>query len=503
MPFAALGLKPELTRALADRGYVEPTPVQSRVIPEILAGRDILAGAQTGTGKTAGFALPLLQRLHGHARPTKSPRALILAPTRELAAQVNESIRTYGKYLPLRTAVIFGGVGIQPQIDALRRGTDVLVATPGRLLDHAQQRTVDLSQVEILVLDEADRMLDMGFIADIRRVIKLLPPKRQNLLFSATYSDDIRRLAQNLLHDPAQIDIARRNAAVESVDQQAYMVAKDQKRALLSHLIQEGDWSQVLVFTRTKHGANRLTKQLQQDGIEAAAIHGNKSQSQRTQALAGFKDLKIRVLVATEVASRGLDIKELPHVVNYELPNVPEDYVHRIGRTGRAGATGTAVALVSPDESGLLKDVEKLLRKPIPQAALPKFKPAPPPSREPHHEPRAAHAPHAPREQHRGSHGSHPSRNSQGQPGRRDSRRGSGGGRAVAAGTASHDAYETFARAHQPTGHQGGRGQSHSKSQSQPRPGHAARPGSNSGSHRSGSHPGSRRSGPHRSNRRP
>jgi ATP-dependent RNA helicase RhlE len=338
-------------------------------------------------------------------------------------------------------------------------------------------------------------MLDMGFIADIRRVIKLLPPRRQNLLFSATYSDDIRRLATNLLHDPAEIDIARRNAAVDSVDQQAYMVAKDQKRALLSHLIQDGDWSQVLVFTRTKHGANRLTKQLQQDGIEAAAIHGNKSQSARTQALAGFKDFRIRVLVATEVASRGLDIKELPHVVNYELPNVPEDYVHRIGRTGRAGATGTAVSLVSPDESGLLKDVEKLLRKPIPQAALPKFKPAPPPSREPHHEERAAHAPHAPRQQpHRGSRGSYPSRGSQGQPGRRDSRRTGGGGRAVAAGTASHDAYETFARAHQPTGHQGARAQSHSRSQSQPRQGHAGRPGSNSGSrsHRS-----------HRSNRRP
>ena len=373
MPFASLGLRPELVRALADRQYSEPTPVQARVIPEILAGRDILAGAQTGTGKTAGFTLPILQLLQSEAHPPKNPRALVLVPTRELAAQVNESIRSYGKYLRLRTLVVFGGVSINPQIEALRRGTDILVATPGRLLDHAQQRTVDLSRVQILVLDEADRMLDMGFIADIRRVIKLLPPRRQNLMFSATYSEDIRKLAQSLLRNPAEIEIARRNAAVDTVEQRAYLVAKDQKRSLLSHLIQEGDWSQVLVFTRTKHGANRLTKQLQQDGIEAAAIHGNKSQSARTQALAQFKSFGIRALVATEVASRGLDIKELPHVVNYELPNVPEDYVHRIGRTGRAGATGVAVSLVSSDEAGLLKDIEKLLRKPIPQAQPPKF----------------------------------------------------------------------------------------------------------------------------------
>jgi ATP-dependent RNA helicase RhlE len=393
MPFTALGLMPELTRALADRGYTEPTPVQSRVIPEILAGRDILAGAQTGTGKTAGFTLPLLQRLSAEAHPPKAPRALILVPTRELAAQVHESIRAYGKYLRLRSLVVFGGVGIHPQIDGLRRGTDVLVATPGRLLDHAQQNTVDLSKVSVLVLDEADRMLDMGFIGDIRRVIKLLPPRRQNLLFSATYSDDIRRLAQSLLRDPAEIEVARRNAAVDTVEQTAYRVPKDQKRALLSHLIKEGDWSQVLVFTRTKHGANRLTKQLQQDGIEAAAIHGNKSQSARTQALADFKSYRIRALVATEVASRGLDIKELPHVVNYELPNVPEDYVHRIGRTGRAGATGSAVSLVAPDESGLLKDIEKVLRKSVPVAELPKFPPAPPPAREHEGERHRAHAP--------------------------------------------------------------------------------------------------------------
>lgn len=378
MSFESLGLLPELTRALADRGYTEPTPVQSRVIPEILAGRDILAGAQTGTGKTAGFTLPILQQLQGLKLPPKSPRSLILVPTRELAAQVAESVKSYGKYLHLRTLVLFGGVSLNPQTDALRRGCDILVATPGRLLDHAQQGHVDLSKVSIFVLDEADRMLDMGFIADIRRVIKLLPSKRQNLMFSATYSEDIRKLAQGLLRDPAEIEIARRNAAVESVDQVVYKVAKDQKRALLSHLIQEGNWNQVLIFTRTKHGANRLMKQLEQDGIEAAAIHGNKSQNARTQALAAFKQSKIRALVATEVASRGLDIKELPHVVNYELPNVPEDYVHRIGRTGRAGASGSAIALVSSDETGLLKDIERLMRKSIPEAAVPAFKPAPP-----------------------------------------------------------------------------------------------------------------------------
>lgn len=380
MPFAALGLIPELTRALADRGYTAPTPVQARVIPEILAGHDVLAGAQTGTGKTAGFTLPLLQLLQG-GTPSRTPRVLILVPTRELASQVNESIQSYGKYLRHRSLVIFGGVSINPQIENLRRGADILVATPGRLLDHAQQRTVDLSRVELFVLDEADRMLDMGFIADIRRVIRLLPKQRQNLMFSATYSDDIRKLAQGLLHNPVEIEVARRNATVDTVEQQAYFVAKDQKRALLSHLIHDGDWQQVLVFTRTKHGANRLAKQLEQDGIETAAIHGNKSQNARTAALSDFKNFRIRALVATEVASRGLDIKELPHVVNYELPNVPEDYVHRIGRTGRAGATGLAVSLVSSDESGLLKDIERLLRKPIPKVTVPVFKAAPPPAR--------------------------------------------------------------------------------------------------------------------------
>jgi len=414
MSFADLGLLPELLRALADRNYVEPTPVQSQVIPEILAGRDILAGSQTGTGKTAGFTLPLLQRLSAQPQAARGPRALVLVPTRELAAQVAESVKAYGKYVRLRSAVVFGGVGINPQIDTLRRGVDILIATPGRLLDHAEQRTVDLRHVEILVLDEADRMLDMGFIRDIRRVLKLLPQRRQNLMFSATYSNDIRSLAQGLLHDPVAIDIARRNAAVDTVEQRIYRVRKDDKRALLSHLIQDGDWSQVLVFTRTKHGANRLTKQLLQDGIEAAAIHGNKSQNARTQALADFKQYRIRALVATEVASRGLDIKELPHVVNFELPNVPEDYVHRIGRTGRAGATGIAVSLVSSDEDGLLKDIEKVLRKSIPMSPVPSFAPAPPPLpdhneryRDPRAKPRARTA-GAPQPQHKRGRGKRP-----------------------------------------------------------------------------------------------
>jgi ATP-dependent RNA helicase RhlE len=375
MPFAALGLIPELTRALAERDYSHPTPVQAQVIPHILQGRDLLAGAQTGTGKTAGFTLPMLQRLHAGVRTSKAPRALILVPTRELATQVADNIRSYGRHLQLRTLVVFGGVSLQAQIEALRRGGDILVATPGRLLDHAQQRTVDLGHVEMLVLDEADRMLDMGFIADIRRVLRLLPERRQNLLFSATYSDDIRRLAQTLLHQPVQIEVARRNSAVTSVEQHLYVLPKEQKRALLSHLIHTHDWQQTLVFTRTKHGANRLTRQLLEDGISAAAIHGNKSQAARTQALADFKAGRVRALVATEVASRGLDIKELPYVANFDLPNVPEDYVHRIGRTGRAGATGIAVSLVAPDEMGLLKDIERLVGRRLQPQALPAFTP--------------------------------------------------------------------------------------------------------------------------------
>ncbi|HSD44333.1 MAG TPA: DEAD/DEAH box helicase [Burkholderiales bacterium] len=371
---------PELVRAVADEGYTSPTPVQAQAIPVILEGRDVLAGAQTGTGKTAGFTLPLLQRLASHANASPSParhliRALVLTPTRELAAQVEESIRTYGRHLRLKTTLVYGGVGINPQIDALRRGVDILVATPGRLLDHVGQKTVDLRHVEILVLDEADRMLDMGFIRDIRRILALLPAKRQNLLFSATFSDEIRALANGLLHDPATVQVARRNAESELVAQRVYSVPQTQKRALLAHLVASGDWRQVLVFTRTKHGANRLAEQLCKDGIEATAIHGNKSQGARTKALAGFKSGDVRVLVATDLASRGLDIEDLPHVVNYELSHVPEDYVHRIGRTGRAGVTGEAISLVSPDEAPLLADIEKLLKRKLERTPAPAFEP--------------------------------------------------------------------------------------------------------------------------------
>ena len=374
MSFSDLGLLPELLRAVADKGYDTPSPIQVQAIPAVLSGRDVLAGAQTGTGKTAGFVLPILQRLHANtAENAHAPRALVLTPTRELAAQVAQSARDYGKHLRLRTYQVFGGVSINPQISALRGGCDILVATPGRLLDLAQQRAVDLSKIQVLVLDEADRMLDMGFITDIRRIIKLLPQKRQNLLFSATYSDDIRGLAERLLHDPLSIQVAPRNAPIELVEQRAYRVQKEHKRHLLVHLIQEGQWRQVLIFTRTKHGANRLTQQLEGAGILAAAIHGNKSQAARVKALDMFKQGKITALVATEVAARGLDIKELPQVVNYELPNVPEDYVHRIGRTGRAGAGGEAVSLVSSDETGLLRDIERVLRRAIPTVATPHF----------------------------------------------------------------------------------------------------------------------------------
>jgi ATP-dependent RNA helicase RhlE len=376
MSFSDLGLLPELLRAVADKGYDAPSPIQIQAIPAVLSGRDVLAGAQTGTGKTAGFILPILQRLSGDQLNggNRTPRALVLTPTRELAAQVAQSSRDYGKHLQLRTYQVFGGVSINPQISALRSGCDILVATPGRLLDLAQQRVADLSKVQVLVLDEADRMLDMGFINDIRKIIKLLPPKRQNLLFSATYSDDIRGLAERLLHDPLSIQVAPRNAPIELVEQRAYRVQKEQKRHLLVHLIQEGQWHQVLIFTRTNHGANRLAQQLEGAGIKSAAIHGNKSQAARVKALEMFKRGQVTALVATEVAARGLDIKELPQVVNYELPNVPEDYVHRIGRTGRAGAGGEAVSLVSGDESGLLRDIERVLRRSIPTLPTPAFK---------------------------------------------------------------------------------------------------------------------------------
>ncbi len=377
MSFDSLGLQAELLRAVTAQGYTVPTPIQAQAIPEILAGRDILAGAQTGTGKTAAFTLPMLQMLNGRPNQGRHPRALVLTPTRELAAQVEESVRIYGKHLPLRSVVIFGGVGMQPQVDRLRRGVDLVVATPGRLLDHVGRRTLDLGHIEFLVLDEADRMLDMGFIHDIKRVLALLPKRRQNLLFSATYSNDIKRLADDLLNEPKLIEVARRSAAAELVSQVAHPVEQGRKRELLSHLIQDGNWDQVLVFTRTKHGANRLSQQLVRDGITSAAIHGNKSQGARTRALSDFKSGGVRALVATDIAARGIDIDRLPHVVNFELPNVAEDYVHRIGRTGRAGTEGRALSLVSADERGLLLDIERLLRKEIPKETIVGFEPRP------------------------------------------------------------------------------------------------------------------------------
>ncbi|PKO24352.1 MAG: RNA helicase, partial [Betaproteobacteria bacterium HGW-Betaproteobacteria-8] len=343
-------------RAINDAGYTTPTPIQAKAIPQVLSGGDLLAGAQTGTGKTAGFTLPLLHLLHNKPTTNKAgqPRCLILTPTRELAAQVEESVQTYGKYLPLKSMVMFGGVNINPQITRLKKPLDILVATPGRLLDHVGQKTVDLSAIEILVLDEADRMLDMGFIRDIKKILALLPKHRQNLLFSATFSDEIKELADGLLNNPGFVEVARRNTASELVEQTVHLVNQSHKRDLMSHLIKHHDWKQVLVFTRTKHGANRLAEKLVKDGIEAAAIHGNKSQGARTKALAQFKDGSMRVLVATDIAARGLDIDQLPQVVNFELPNVAEDYVHRIGRTGRAGSTGAAVSLVDHEEIKLL-----------------------------------------------------------------------------------------------------------------------------------------------------
>jgi ATP-dependent RNA helicase RhlE len=377
--FAALGLRDELIRAVLAHGYDTPTPIQKQAIPIVLKGGDLLGGAQTGTGKTAGFVLPMLQRLMQGATATrisKAPRALILAPTRELAAQVEESVRIYGKFLPLTSTCIFGGVGIQPQVAALRKGVDVVVATPGRLLDHHQQRTIDLSRVEILVLDEADRMLDMGFIHDIKKVLAVLPPKRQNLLFSATFSDEIKALTDRLLNNPQMVEVARRNTTIEVVEQSVVQVEKAHKAKLLIHLVKSRNWQQTLVFTRTKHGANRLAEQLEKSGITAMAIHGNKSQSARTKALAEFKAGSLQVLVATDIAARGIDIDQLPQVVNYELPNVPEDYVHRIGRTGRAGSTGEAMSLVMQEELPLLKDIEKFSKQTIPRVKIEGFNPA-------------------------------------------------------------------------------------------------------------------------------
>ena len=380
MPFKSLGLRAELHRAVSEKGYSIPTPIQQQAIPSILEGRDLMGGAQTGTGKTAGFTLPLLHRLMETDKPGKGRRpirALVLTPTRELAAQVAESVHTYGRYLPLKCTVVYGGVSINPQKMKLVRGVDILVATPGRLLDHVSQRSADLSKVDILVLDEADRMLDMGFIHDIRKVLALLPKQKQTLLFSATFSNDIKRLANGLLKSPVLIEVARKNPAAESVTQVIHPVDKSRKRELLSWLIGSNDWQQVLVFTRTKHGANRLSEQLNKDGIKAAAIHGNKSQGARTRALADFKAGKVRVLVATDIAARGLDIDQLPHVVNFELPNVAEDYIHRIGRTGRAGNEGEAMSLVCVDEMKLLKDIERLVKRDIPRVVIGDFKPDP------------------------------------------------------------------------------------------------------------------------------
>ena len=419
MSFEKLGLRAEILRAVKEEGYTEPTPIQRQSIPIVISGRDVMASAQTGTGKTAGFTLPLLQRLCEDLPPqdealqataskaakrsapdrsnkpilkkdrgkkslpnqssaSRRPiRALIVTPTRELAAQVGESVETYSKYLPIRSTVIFGGVKINPQISKLRQGVDILIATPGRLLDHVNQRTIDLSQVEVLVLDEADRMLDMGFIHDIRKILALVAEERQTLLFSATFSGPIKKLADSFLRSPESIEVARANTAAETVDQVVYPVDRVRKSELLSFIIGSRNWQQVLVFTRTKHGANRLTKYLQKNGLTAAAIHGNKSQGARTRALAAFKKGEVRILVATDIAARGLDIDLLPHVVNFELPNVAEDYVHRIGRTGRAGNEGQAVSLVCVDEKGLLRGIERLLKKRIPQETIPGYEPDP------------------------------------------------------------------------------------------------------------------------------
>jgi ATP-dependent RNA helicase RhlE len=371
LPFDTLGLSADLLRAVADEGYTTPTPVQDEAIPLVLAGRDLLAAAQTGTGKTAAFVLPILERLRAQANTSFSParhpvRALILTPTRELAMQVSDSVRAYGRYVPLRSGVVYGGVPVDPQAKELLRGLEILVATPGRLLDHIGQKSVNLSQVEVLVLDEADRMLDMGFLPDIRRIVELLPRRRQNLLFSATFPEEIRKLAETLLTDPATVEVAPRNTPIDLVRQLVYPVDRDRKRQLLSHLIRHNDWHQVLVFTRTKIMASRLAGDLLRDGIEAVAIHSDRTQGERTRALEAFRSGGVRVLVATDVAARGLDIEDLPYVVNYELPTVPEAYIHRIGRTGRAGTTGEAISLVCIDEVDLLRGIQRMLKRAIP-----------------------------------------------------------------------------------------------------------------------------------------
>ena len=372
MSFDQLGLTNELLKAVAEQGYVTPTAIQRQAIPVVLAGRDVLAGAQTGTGKTAGFTLPLLQLLAGQSDTQQKPRpvrALILTPTRELAAQVYESVLTYGKHLPLFSAAIYGGVSINAQVRNLRKGCDIVVATPGRLIDHVHQKNIDLSRVEILVLDEADRMLDMGFMPDIRKIIDRIPKRRQNLLFSATFSNEIKTLAATVLHNPVEIEVASIGTTADNISERIYGIAREYKRELLSYLIGNGNWRQVLVFVRTKHGADRLGKQLMTDGIRTAVLHGDKSQGARDKALDYFKSGQVAVLVATDIAARGLDIDQLPHVVNFDLPQVAEDYVHRIGRTGRAGLNGEALSLVCPEEAYLLAEIEKLLKRQIPRVA--------------------------------------------------------------------------------------------------------------------------------------
>src|SRR5574343_1035269 len=398
MTFATLGLMAEIQRAVAEQGYDTPTPIQQQAIPAVLAGHDLMATAQTGTGKTAGFTLPILHRLSTGkndrlSRVARTPRVLVLTPTRELAIQVEESVRTYGKYLPINSLAVFGGVGINPQIANLRRGVDILVATPGRLLDHVQQRTVDLSKIEIFVLDEADRMLDMGFIRDIRKVISLLPKQRQNLMFSATFSPEIRELASGLLTNPVSVDVAPRNTAAETVTQRVIETDREKKKELLCHLFATRGWHQVLVFARTKHGADALARTLDKAGIKSAAIHGDKSQGARTRALSEFKDGKLVALVATDIAARGIDIDALPYVINYELPNVPEDYVHRIGRTGRAGMEGEAISLVCHDERANLRDIERLIKRSLERVVIEGFEISPHAASRPELPPRGARNP--------------------------------------------------------------------------------------------------------------
>ncbi|OUR94968.1 ATP-dependent RNA helicase [Gammaproteobacteria bacterium 42_54_T18] len=376
MSFDSLGLSAPILKAISEKGYETPSPIQAQSIPAILAGQDVMAAAQTGTGKTAGFTLPILERLiEGERAQANQVRVLVLTPTRELAAQVGESVATYGAHLPLRSAVVFGGVKINPQMMKLRKGVDVLVATPGRLLDLYNQKAVRFKNLEVLILDEADRMLDMGFIHDIRKIIATLPKQRQNLMFSATFSDDIRKLAKTIVNNPVEISVTPRNSTATTVKQWIYPVDKKQKTSLLIKLIKDHQWKQVLVFSKTKHGANKITSKLEDAGINAAAIHGNKSQGARTKALAAFKDGSVRVLVATDIAARGIDIDQLPQVVNFDLPNVSEDYVHRIGRTGRAGATGQAVSLVSADEFKLLSDIERLIQTLLPREIVAGFEP--------------------------------------------------------------------------------------------------------------------------------